>query len=218
MNGWTRIAVVATWLLVNIGVTGWADTTATHIKIKGDTAVATFEAFDPDDACLENFVTVVASDRMEKVSPGGGPTSTVEPVLVVGQVDVCLGITLFSGEGVTGDPLFPFAIEFQFASNLSSATLRAMVQVFDSVSATAYPFDVEVTWTATGAPVSHHDKETFRDKDLGLMIVTDLRGRHAPAVATGTVVGLGYNFTPEPSISAELQTDNNGTISIEMTQ
>ena len=97
MNGWTRIALVVTGLLVNIGVTGWADTTATHFNVKGETAVATFQATNPQDPCIQNFVTVVASDRMEKLSPGGGPTSTVGKVMIVGQTDDCLGVTLFSG-------------------------------------------------------------------------------------------------------------------------
>jgi len=50
------------------------------------------------------------------------------------------------------------------------------------------------------------------------MIVSQLRGIHADAVATGTVVELGQNFTPEWSTSAELQTQNDGTVVIEMTQ
>jgi hypothetical protein len=57
-------------------------------------------------------------------------------------------------------------------------------------------------------------KETFRDKELGIMIKSTLKDRHAAAEATGTVRGLGQNFTPEPSESAELQTQNDGTIVI----
>jgi hypothetical protein len=134
----------------------------------------------------------------------------VRTVLVVGQRDGCLGVPLFSGQGETPEQSFQFS--------LSSATLTTTVTVFDSISFQDYDFDVDLTWTATGAPVFHHDKETFRDKELGIKIQTQLRGRHAPAVATGTVVGLGQNFTPEPSDSAELQTDNNGTITIEKTK
>jgi hypothetical protein len=74
MNCWTRIALLVTWLLVSIGVTGWADTTATHFTVKGETAVATFQAINPQDPCVQNFPSVFASDRMEKLSPEGGPT------------------------------------------------------------------------------------------------------------------------------------------------
>ena len=209
MNFWARIALLALWLLVGPSLTGWADTTTSHFKVKGDTAVVSFQATDPQEPCLENFVSVVASDLMEKVSPEGGPTSTVRTMLIVGQVDVCLGISLFSGQGETPEHAFQFS--------LSSATLTTTVPVFDSISRQMYVFDVDLTWIAQGAPVSHHDQETFRDKELGIKINTHLRGRHAPAVATGTIVGLGRNFTPEPSTSAELQTQNNGTVIVEKT-
>jgi hypothetical protein len=212
MKSLTTIALLVAWLLVHIGSLVRADTTKTQFKVKSDTAVATFEAFDPDDACLQYFVTVVASDRMEKVSPGGDPTTEGRTLLIVGQTDICLGITLVSGQGET------FQHAFQFASDLRSATLKATVLVFDSVSFQSYDFDVDLTWTATGAMVPHHDKEMIHDKELGLKINTHLQGRHAPAVASGTVLGLGINFTPEPSDSAELQTENNGTIIIEHQQ
>jgi hypothetical protein len=67
---------------------------------------------------------------------------------------------------------------------------------------------------AGGVAEFQRSKETFRDKELGIMIKSTLKGRHAAAEATGTVRGLGQNFTPEPSESAELQTQNDGTIVI----
>jgi hypothetical protein len=66
MKSLTGIVLLAAWLLVGINSPGRADTTKSHFKVKGDTAVATFQAFDPDNACIENFATVFASDVMEK--------------------------------------------------------------------------------------------------------------------------------------------------------
>ena len=106
---------------------------------------------------------------------------------------------------------------FQFAGDVGSATVRATVMVFDSFSSPFYEFDVDLTWIAHAEFMAHHSKETLHDKDLGIKIITHLRGRHAPAVASGIVLGLGINFTPEPSDSAELQTENNGSIVIEKT-
>jgi hypothetical protein len=224
MKFWTGIALLAAWLLVGIGAPGGADTTKSHFKIKGDTAVASFQATDPQDPCIESFVSVVASDLMEKVSPGGGPTSTVRTVLLVGLRDPCLDISTMSAEGETPEHTF------RIAHDLSSATLRATVPVFNLSDLQWYTFEVDLTWTAQGEATRHHDKETFRDKDLGLKITSHLRGKHAEAQATGTVVAvevpltplpavqLGQNVTPEPSDTAELQTENNGTIIIEKTQ
>jgi hypothetical protein len=212
MKPLTTIVLLAAGLLVQVGSLGRADTTKSHFNVKGDTAVASFVAFDLDDSCIQHFVTVAASDLMEKVLPGGDPTSEGRTLLIVGQTDICLGITLFNGQGET------LQHAFQFANDLGSATLEATVLVFHSVSFQTYDFDVDLTWTATGVLVSHHNKETLRDKELGLKIVTHLRGRHTPAVASGTVLGLGINFTPGPSDSAELQTENHGTIIIEHTR
>jgi hypothetical protein len=147
---------------------------------------------------------------MEKVSGPNGSTLFVRTLLVVGQRDVWLGLSLLSAEGETPQHAF------QFASDLSSATLSTTVTVFDVVSQQFYDFEVNLTWTAQGAPVSHHCKETFHDKELG--IKTQLRGTHVDAEATGTIVGLGQNFTPEPSVSAELQTQNSGTVIVEKTR
>jgi hypothetical protein len=223
MKFWMRIAPLAAWLLVGIGSPGSADTTKSHFKIKGDTAVASFQAIDPQDPCLEYFVSVVTSDRMEKVSPGGGPTSTVQTVLLVGLRDPCLDISTMSAEGETPEHAF------QIAHDLSFATLRATVPVFNLSDLQWYTFAVNLTWMAQGKATRHHDKETFHDKDLGLKITSHLRGEHAKAQATGTVVAvdvpltqfpavrLGQNVTPEPSDTAELQTQNSGSIIIEKT-
>jgi hypothetical protein len=62
MKSFTRIAFFAALLLVGPSVAGWADTTATHFAVKGDTAIAQFQATSPTDACIEFFVSVVASD------------------------------------------------------------------------------------------------------------------------------------------------------------
>jgi hypothetical protein len=196
-------------LFLAVGSTAWAKTIKTKFQVKGDTAMAVFQATDPDDPCIENFATVVASNLMEKQKPGG-KTETVRTLLVVGRTDTCLGINLFSGDGETTDQSFQFS--------LSSARLTTTMFVFDSVSLQDYEFEVDMTWTAEGPAVFHRCKETFRDKELGLKILTQLRGRHAPAEAVGTVVGVGENFTPEPSDEAELQTRNDGTIIIEKTQ
>jgi hypothetical protein len=197
--------------LLGLGVTAWAATTATHFNVKGDTVIALFEAADPQDSCLEDTVFVAASETMEKLSPEGHPTSTLRTMLVVTERDVCTGTALLSGEGEA------FQVAFQVAGNQSSATLTATVPVFDGMSAQIIHFDVNLTWTATDQPIFEQSKEIFRDRDLGIFVVAQFRGRHAPAEATGTVVGLGLNFTPEPSVSAELQTENDGTLLIEMT-
>jgi hypothetical protein len=204
------IALVTAWLFVSPSSPGRADTITLHLKVKGDTAVASFDTTDPEDPCIQSFVSVVASDVIEKQLPDGKTVRFRTP-LIVSQRDVCLGINLLSAEGETPRQ------SFQCANDLRSATLRTTVPVFDSLTLQFYDFDVDLTWIAQGAPVFHHCKETFRDKELGLRINSHLRGRHAAAEAIGTIVGLDRNLTPGPSVSDELQTENAGTIIIEKT-
>jgi hypothetical protein len=211
MTSWIPRAGVAAFLLASLGAPGWADTTAMRFSVKGDTAIAVFEGTSPTDACLRFFVSVTASDVMEKVSPGPR-TSNVGTVLVVAAQDTCEGVTLLSGAGETAQQ------SLRIAGDLSTATLSTTVTVFDTVSLNSYHFAVDLTWTAVGPVETHHDKEMFRDPSLGLLINSQIRGAHVEAQATGTVVGLDQNFTPQPSSRAELQTQNSGIVVIELTR
>jgi hypothetical protein len=67
----TGIALLTAWLLVGLSSPGRADTITSHFKVKGDTAIAGFDAADPEDPCIRNSAFVVASDLMEKQKPGG---------------------------------------------------------------------------------------------------------------------------------------------------
>lgn len=212
MNASARLTLLAVWLLVGLGLTGWGETTATHFKVKGDTALAVFFAADPQDPCIEYVVSVVAADLMEKSSPGGGPATTVRVVLNVSVRDVCEHVELFTGTGDVSQATF------QVASDLSSATLRTTMPVLELNTGQFFDFDVNLTWTALGPPKSHHETERFQDKDLRILVVAQFRGTQVDAQATGTVVGLGLTFTPAPSTSAELLTQNDGILTIQMMQ
>jgi hypothetical protein len=85
---------------------------------------------------------VVTFARKRRFPPGGGPTSAVQTVLIVGQIDVCLRITLVNGQGETPEH------RFQFASDPSSAAISTTVPAFDSISLQMYDFGVNLTWVA----------------------------------------------------------------------
>jgi hypothetical protein len=211
MNACTRIALFAALLLVGPTSAGRADTITSHFKVKGDTVTALFQATDPQNPCIEFQVSVVASELMQKLSPDGGPATTVRAMLVLSGADVCQGLDIMRGTGEVFEALF------QVASDLESAALRATVPLFDIVGQQIVNFEINLTWSATGEPVVHHCTETIRDRDLGIFLTARFRGTHVPAQASGTVVGLGLNFTPEPSVSAEIQTQNDGTVTIQLT-
>lgn len=107
---------------------------------------------------------------------------------------------------------------FHLAGNLSSASLSATVPVVNEES-NVFDFGVNLTWTATAPAVLTRNHEQFRGE--GVFINSRTRGRLAPAVATGTVIvlepnfGFDQNLTPEPSIDAELMTQNVSVVTVE---
>jgi hypothetical protein len=205
---WSRwVLILLLPIVASSAVT--AATTSENFRLKGETLMATFEAFDPLDPCLLNFVAVTAADTIEKTSPGGKKTIRNGIVLVVIQRDVCTDSVLFDGMGIATNQTF------QVAGNLSSATLTAQVQVFEGE--VGFPFQVNLTWTATGKAELLHSKETFRDAELGIRILSQSVSSIAPATASGTVFGLGQNFTPEASDTGSIQTQNDGSLLIQKT-
>jgi hypothetical protein len=185
-------------------------TTVSSFRLKGNTATALFLAPDPLDSCLESIVSVASSDLLEKVL-SSGKTVSLRTALVVIEFDVCTNTLLFSGEGETATH------SFQVAADLSTATLTVQVQLSDAVSTLVYPFQVSLTWKATGKAQTSNTVEKFHDKEAGLKITTKSHSTIVDAAATGTVFGRGRNHTPAPSDSATIQKQNDGTHVIEKT-
>jgi hypothetical protein len=171
----------------------------------------------PDDPCLRNLIFVAGSRLMEKTSPSGSPNQTGRTVLVVRQTYLCdpsAPIIIFDGEGedTTTQTL-------KVAGDLRSATLTATVTVLDTISLRIVDFHISLTWKALAKPEFQQTKESFRDPDTGLFILSQSRGFVAPATASGTVMEAGgQNLTPMPSISAELASQNDGILVIQRTR
>jgi hypothetical protein len=198
-----KVLVVLTLVWV-VAPAAQAGTTVTKLRIKGDTVTATFEEVDRDNSCLLNFVTVTSAERIEKMRPDGR-TEDVRTVLSVTQLDICTGEKLFDGAGLTSTHAFTVA------GDLHSAELTATVTLFNDLSGTTSDFQVNLTWEATTKAVITNIKESIRDRELGIRIKSNFKSRMREAVATGTVVGIGRNFTREPSDEATIQRQNSGT-------
>jgi hypothetical protein len=85
------------------------------------------------------------------------------------------------------------------------------VTVHDALTGSSSTFKVYVNWTATSEPTRTVFKDNFKDKELGIKIKVHSHSTMADAVAEGTVVGIGRNFTPEPSESASIHRFNDAT-------
>jgi len=205
---WNRWAAL---LLIAPAAAVYAGTSTTNFRLKGNTVTSTFEAFDPSDPCILNFVSVSASDIVEKTSPGGKKGGTPGTVLVVLQRDVCTDTPLFDGAGG------PASHKFEVAGDLKSATLSAQVPLENTLTGLASTFQIKLTFQATTAAEFLHSKETFSDPELGIKILAQSVSWISQATATGTVIADGYNYTPEASDSATIQKHNDGTLIIQKT-
>jgi hypothetical protein len=180
----------------------------TSFKVKGNTVTAIFIAPDPLDPCVESIVSVAAADLLEKVT-SAGKTISLRTNLVVVERDTCTGVVLFSGEGSSATH------SLTVAPDLSSASLSAQITLQDAVSTQLFPFQVSLSFRAIGKAQTTNTHEKFRDPEAGIKITTKSKSTIVDATATGTVSGFGRNHTPEPSESATIQKQNDGTHVVE---
>jgi hypothetical protein len=155
------------------------------VRFQGNTALATFDSVSPD-GCIDTAVFVTGTQSST------GPEADV----TISQYDFCTDTPLLFAFGSTSTP------NFQVSGGLASASLSATISVIEFVSGNTFPVSVSVTWTATG-PFSRivgtehlqfgnlietfHRNDTFRD-----------------ASASGTVSDGTTNFTPSPSVFAQI--------------
>lgn len=155
-----------------------ATTTVTNLRLKGDSVTALFRSTSAD-GCIVTFVSVGASDLIEKVSATGSTTSARVTVFVV-QTDVCQEdgpVDFVVADGEDTNPTF------KVAGNAHTATLTGSIVVLDIVGSRFLTLQLNLTWTATEKPEFTDTKETFKDPELGIKIKTKSRGIFAEATA-----------------------------------
>lgn len=188
-----------------------AGTITSNFHLRGNTATAIFRTLDAQNPCVENFVSVVTSDLIEKVSPGG-KTVTLGTALTIFQANTCTQTLLFDGFQEVATQTF------RLAGDVSSATLSFTSPIFDDVLDQVVNVQVNLAFTANGKAQNLHSKDTFEDPELGIKILLKTRSMLAEATASGTVVVDGYNFTQQPTTNATIQKQNDGTLSITKTE
>ena len=129
------------------------------------------------------------------------------PLLLVGvsQTDNVTGKVLFQALGEAREFML------KVTGNLSSARLSAALDLQDFDSGDAVPFTVNLTFTGVGEVGSFEEKHfTSNEGGVKINVIQDVRER--PASATGTVSGLGINFTPVPTAIAFIQRIHTGLL------
>jgi hypothetical protein len=175
-----------------------------HFSFQGQTADAFFSS---TEGCVVTDVGVFAVDGRVKTGPGRPAVESTASVFI-SQFDFCTQTQLLAADG--------FAVlapgEFQIAADLTSATLTATIEVFDFVSGTSFPVDVNVSWSGSGD--TFREKQHFHFTAPGFKANFRMDGTFREATAAGTVTDGTTNFTPEPAVFAQLGSVKQGEVVI----
>ena len=177
------------------------------VRFHGLSAFADFDSFS-SDGCIETFVFVDGTQN----------GTSLEADVFISQVNNCATTPLSGGGGGCGPTALlcafgtTFSPAFQVSKSLASASLSATISVFDSVSNTTFNVSVSTTWTATG-PLSHESGSShFHTKNFteNFHFNNDFRD----AGASGVVSNGTTNFTPSPSVFAQIASFKSGDVTI----
>ena len=177
-----------------------------HFRFTGQFAEAFLESFDPS-GCIGTFVGVFAVDGRVKTGPGQPAAESVAQMFI-DQFDFCNETSLISAFGFTTLS----ADEFQIDKKITSATLNTTIEVFDFVSGTSFPVEISVSWTGIGDTFSVKDRLHIKTPDFKVNSRFD--GTFRNAEASGTVSDGTTNFTPDPTVSADMGSVKQGEVAI----
>jgi hypothetical protein len=200
------LLIVNILLLTALPATVAAAGKVTKVKFQGESALARFSVADPNAPCIQTLADVSAADEQVKGGPGGSQPSS-EVFVTFAQFNNCTGELFIDAFGFAELPEEAFDVEVQ----LASAVLVATVEVFDHVSGTSFPADIQFTWIGTGPIVV--GKSKFQENSPGCKLTFDSKGSFRDAEATATITAPEFFFSG-PSNFAQLGSVKQGTMGV----
>lgn len=172
-----------------------ASGSTTVFRFHGMTAFAVFDSLS-SDGCVDTTVFVDANQS----------GSNLEADVFIGQFNICTQTDLMEASGSTLSPTI------QISKKLDSASLSATISVTDFLSGNTFNVSVNTTWTATG-PLSH-EIQSMHFHTKGFIDNFHLNAAFRDAGASGTVSDGTTNFTPSPSVFAQVASVKVGDVTI----
>jgi hypothetical protein len=196
-------AALAVTLAVAAPISAQAKTkTVDHIKIVGDTAVASWEYTQGN---ILTFVNVVAT--LNNVKENHQKSEDAFISIAISQSELDTGNVLITGAAYTSD------FDLHVDHDLKMATLHVQDAIFqDDNSFTFFNIDVDLNWNATAEATTQHSHDQIREP--GLKINSQFKGEFRDAQAVGSIFGKNIQFTPVPSTSGQLQANKFGSVTI----
>ncbi|MCC7382995.1 MAG: hypothetical protein IT384_14245 [Deltaproteobacteria bacterium] len=180
----------------------------TITQVSSDGADAFFSSLDASGCVQSDAAMFVSLDATRTLPNGGRARSAL--VHVFGSVfDHCTGTPLLVGDGLATD------LAFTLSPGLATATLSAPSIVFaDQVSGQFLDLSMDLSWEATGGLQTGTTHDVNRDV-MGFVIISVLRQQWREAVATGVITDGVQNLTPEPSLIAQIQKVQSGSVLVQ---
>ena len=175
-------------------------------RTSGNSVMASFHSLDAS-GCVITDASVFASDGTILTSPGEDLFRFRALGYATSQFDQCRQLLLLTGLGLTG------AVNFQIAKDLTSATLSGTIPMDEFVSGTTIQISVNVTWVGNGTTV--HQVATSHERVPGFVEDSHGNGDMQEGGAAGVITDGTQNFAPGASVSAELEQNSSGTISVQ---
>ena len=177
-------------IVLMLGVFGQNSTAsaAEQYRWKGPGAEAYFSSTD-DSGCIVTDVSLFTRDETFQ-NPPGQPSRGSFVYMTIYQYDYCAGQELRNAEGWAsiGEN------DLQVARRLSSATLSALVTMYDWLSDSYFDVSVDLSWSATG-PASQQSS-SYRSHSPGCKYHSRFRGSFRSADVNGTISDGVTNYTP----------------------
>jgi hypothetical protein len=176
--------------------------TVDHIKIVGDTAIA---SWDYTQGNVLTFVNVVAT--LNNIKEDHVKTQDAFVSVAISQSEIDTNTVLITGVAYTTD------FDFHVDHDLKMATLHVNnVTFFDADDLNSFNIDIDLNWSATAESTTQHSHDQIRAP--GLKINSQFKGEFRDAMAVGSIFGKGIQFTPVPSSMGQLQANKFGSVTI----
>jgi hypothetical protein len=172
-------------------------------KFKGLGANASFSSID---GCIRTNVDIFTAEAVRQTIPARRePFSSV--TLYISQYNECESIELLAAEGVKELA----ESDLQISSKLEWAALNTTVTV-QTLTGNTFDVSIDLTWTGIAPVTREHINFQLGDKTCR----THSRGRATMRAAEtiGSVSDGTMNFTPQPSLGANLISSNSAEMSI----
>ena len=176
-------------------------------NFRGPSALASFSSTDPS-SCIVTDVFVIASDAVFQGEPGPSTVLSFASV-TISKYNACTDTQLLFAYG-SASPLTK--ADFQVSKTLDSATLNVIANVFDERSGKTFDVNVNLSWTGAGLITRQESNTHFHSP--GCFINSRSNGTFRSAEVSGSISDGVTNFTPAPSLDANIASVKSGNVVI----